>query len=40
MLITGNYRCIGSDKMIAIEEAVHGDTARSREIYEWVMGLC
>jgi hypothetical protein len=40
MLITGNYRCIGNDKMIAIREAVHGDTARSREIYEWVMGLC
>lgn len=40
MLIAGNYRCIRPDHMIAIREAVHGDLSRSREIYEWVAGLC
>jgi hypothetical protein len=40
MLITGNYRCILADRMIAIQEAVHGDLARSREIYDWVAKLC
>lgn len=40
MLIAGNYRCIGSDAMISIKEAVHGDVALSREVYEWVGELC
>jgi hypothetical protein len=40
MLIAGNYRCIRRDHAIAIREAVHGDLARSREIYEWVAALC
>ena len=40
MLIAGNYRCIRRDDMIAIREAVHGDVRESREIYEWVAGLC
>jgi hypothetical protein len=40
MLITGNYRCIQADRMIPIQEAVHGDVARSREIYDWVGKLC
>jgi hypothetical protein len=40
MLITGNYRCIQRDRMIPIREAVHGDVARAREIYEWVAALC
>jgi hypothetical protein len=40
MLITGNYRCILADRMIAIQEAVHGDLGRSREIYDWVAKLC
>ena len=40
MLITGNYRCILADRMISIQEAVHGDLARSREIYDWVAKLC
>lgn len=40
MLITGNYRCIRPGGMIPIREAVHGDLARSREIYEWVATLC
>ena len=40
MLITGNYRCILADRMISIQEAVHGDLGRSREIYDWVGKLC
>ncbi|HEX3757406.1 MAG TPA: hypothetical protein VHW23_01810 [Kofleriaceae bacterium] len=40
MLITGNYRCILADRMIAIKEAVHGNVDRSREIYDWVVKLC
>jgi hypothetical protein len=40
MLMTGNYRCIRKDDMIPIQDAVHGDSARSREIYEWVSKLC
>ena len=40
MLITGNYRCIRADGMIPIQEAVHGDLALSRTIYEWVSDLC
>jgi hypothetical protein len=40
MLIAGNYRCIRADSMVAIREAVHDDVARSREVYDWVAGLC
>ncbi|MFO0965355.1 MAG: hypothetical protein U0793_07180 [Gemmataceae bacterium] len=40
MLIAGNYRCIGRDGMISIKEAVHGNPARSREVYDWVRRLC
>jgi len=40
MLIAGNYRCIRPDTMIPIREAVHGDVAKSRDIYEWVAALC
>jgi hypothetical protein len=40
MLITGNYRCIRPDHPISIRDAVHGNPARSREIYEWVAALC
>jgi hypothetical protein len=40
MLITGNYRCILADRMIAIKEAVHGNPDRSRQIYDWVVKLC
>jgi hypothetical protein len=40
MLITGNYRCIQADRMIPIQEAVHGNLNRSREIYDWVAQLC
>lgn len=40
MLIAGNYRCIRPDDMIPIKEAVHGNVAESREIYDWVAKLC
>jgi hypothetical protein len=40
MLITGNYRCIGQQNAISIQDAVHGDIGKSREIYGWVCGLC
>jgi hypothetical protein len=40
MLIAGNYRCVRPGDMIAIREAVHGNLARSRAMYEWVAGLC
>ena len=40
MLMTGNYRCIRSNGIVPIREAVHGDIDQSREIYEWVMELC
>jgi hypothetical protein len=40
MLIAGNYRCIRRHDMIPIREAVHGNVARSRDVYEWVAGLC
>jgi hypothetical protein len=40
MLMTGNYRCIGANGMIPIQEAVHGDVERSRAIYAWVVDLC
>ena len=40
MLVTGNYRCITADGAISIRDAVHGDIARSRAIYEWASQLC
>jgi hypothetical protein len=40
MLIAGNYRCICREDMIPIKEAVHGDAAKSRAVYEWVSKLC
>ncbi len=40
MLIAGNYRCIRPDDMIPIKEAVHGNVAKSQEIYDWVAKLC
>jgi len=40
MLLTGNYRCIQRDKMIAIRDAVHSDPAESARIYARVADLC
>src|SRR5687767_10273146 len=34
MLMAGNYRCVTKDGMIPIREAVHGDLARSRSVYD------
>jgi hypothetical protein len=40
MLLAGNYRCVGSDSVRPIREAVHGDLAAARAVYEWVAQLC
>jgi len=40
MLLAGNYRCVKADKVISIKEAVHGDPAASKSVYEWVVDLC
>ena len=40
MLITGNYRCIRPDEAIPIRDAVHGNVDKSKDVYEWVSGLC
>jgi hypothetical protein len=40
MLLAGNYRCVQADKVIPIKEAVHGDLAASRAVYQWVVDLC
>lgn len=39
MLLTGNYRCITPGEPQSIHDAVHGDLARSRAIYEHVDGI-
>jgi hypothetical protein len=39
MLIAGNYRCVQQDGMRSIKDAVHGDIAASRAIYNWVVKL-
>ena len=40
MLMAGNYRCVKEDKVVPIKEAVLGDIARSRAVYDWVVELC
>jgi len=40
MLLAGNYRCVTSAGIRSIKDAVHGDAAASRAVYEWVMKLC
>jgi hypothetical protein len=40
MLLTGNYRCVKSDTVVAIRDAVHSDPAASKRVYEWVVELC
>jgi hypothetical protein len=40
MLLAGNYRCMTREGMRSIKEAVHGDLAAARAVYEWVVELC
>ena len=40
MLLAGNYRCVRKEGMVPIKEAVHGNLAESRSVYEWVVDLC
>ena len=40
MLLAGNYRCVQPGGMISIRDAVHGDLAATRAVYEWVVDLC
>jgi hypothetical protein len=40
MLLTGNYRCVRPEAVISIRDAVHGDIAKSRAVYAWVVDLC
>ncbi len=40
MLMTGNYRCVRRDGMIAIKDAVHSDEEQSKAIYEWTAAAC
>jgi hypothetical protein len=40
MLIAGNYRSIRPGDMVSINEAVHANPAKSREIYDWVRKVC
>ena len=40
MLLTGNYRCVESDDMRSIRDAVHSDLELSRSVYEWVSAVC
>ena len=40
MLLAGNYRCVGPDRMISIKEAVHGNAETSRGVYDWARALC
>lgn len=40
MLLAGNYRCIRRDQAISIKDAVHRSPDVSRNVYDWVRGLC
>src|SRR5258706_15957953 len=40
MLLTGNYRCVTKDSAIDIKDAVHGEVAASRSVYDWVVAVC
>jgi hypothetical protein len=40
MLLAGNYRCVQADGVRSIKDAVHGDLAATREVYDWVVDLC
>ncbi len=40
MLLAGNYRCVQEGEMRSIRDAVHGDPAETRAVYDWVSELC
>ena len=40
MLLAGNYRCVQAEGVRSIKDAVHGDIAQTREVYDWVVDLC
>jgi hypothetical protein len=40
MLLAGNYRCVHPEAMVSIRDAVHGDLAATRAVYDWVVALC
>jgi hypothetical protein len=40
MLVAGNYRCVQRQEARSIKDAVHGDLAQSRAVYDWVCELC
>jgi len=40
MLIAGNYRCVQKDAARSIRDAVHGNLAETRAVYDWVFDLC
>lgn len=40
MLLTGNYRCVQTDDMRSIKDAVHSDIDLSRTVYDWVNEVC
>jgi hypothetical protein len=40
MLLAGNYRCVTRQGVRSIKDAVHGDLAASRAVFEWVVKLC
>ncbi|MDZ4842564.1 MAG: hypothetical protein SH859_10565 [Hyphomicrobium aestuarii] len=40
MLLAGNYQCVKPDRVASIYEAVHGDLAQSRAIYDDVRRVC
>jgi len=40
MLVAGNYRCVLKDSVRPIKDAVHGDLAASRAVYNWVVKVC
>ena len=40
MLLAGNYRCVQAGGVRSIKEAIHGDIAQSRAVYDWVVDLC
>ena len=40
MLLAGNYRCVQEKEMRAIRDAVHGDPALARAVYDWVNAVC